>query len=195
MKRHRGHPRQEECDDDKSGQGQDRRPGQSEAFGERREHQRSEREPERAAGDVDRHRESGPIATEPVRQRRRRRMKRRRPEAAGNQNRRQHRRRCRRADETQNRDRDHRADHHQQAWPPAVGEPSKADLRDRRRHLKAHGQCAGSDQRQAELGDEQRQQRRVDVPVAVDHHVGAGHQQDGRMESKASHVSGVPSVG
>ena len=68
---------------------------------------------------------------------------------------------------------------------------SEPDLRHRGRHLKAHRQDARREEREAELGDEERQQRRVDVPVAVDHHVGAGHQQDCRVESEAWHVSGV----
>ena len=75
---------------------------------------------------------------------------------------------------------------------PSVGEPSEADLRHGGRHLKAHRQQSRREERQAELRNEERQQRGVDVPVAIDHDVGAGHQQDGRVQFEARHVSGGP---
>ena len=67
------------------GNREQRRPFDAEPLRERREHQRPEREAQRAAGDVDRHREAGPIAAEPVRERRRRRMERRAAETADDQ--------------------------------------------------------------------------------------------------------------
>ena len=102
-----------------------------------------EREAERAAGDVHRHRQSAMVAAEPMRERGRRRMKRgaRRGRRRSAPRRAPARRRD--ADETQDRHRDHRSDHHQQPRPPAIGDVAEADLRDRRRHLVQHRQRAG----------------------------------------------------
>ena len=64
-------------------------------------------------------------------------------------------------------------------WP-------NAELRDRVGQLEAHLQRAGGSQREVEVGDEQRQQRREDVAVAVDDEVRARQQQDGAVQSERS---------
>ena len=59
---------------------------------------------------------------------------------------------------------------------------AEAKLRDRVRELKAHLQRAGGREREMQVGDEQRQQRREDVAEAVDDEVRARQEQDGGME-------------
>ena len=150
-------------------------------LGGRGEQQRPEREPERAAGDMDRHREAAMAAAEPMRERRRRRMKRGGAEAPDDQHRREHRHCRRNTDKAQDRDRHDRPAHHEQSWAPAIRDVAEADLRDRRRHLVQHRQRACGGEREMQFGDEQGEQRSVDVAVAVDHEMRAGHQQHGGM--------------
>ena len=109
-------------------------------------------------------------------------MKRRAAEPADDQNGREHRRDVARPTRLSTRDRDDGADHHQEPGPPAIRQVAEADLRHRRRQLKQHRQRSGGREVRSEPRDEQRQQRRVDVAVAVDHHVRARHQQNGGME-------------
>ena len=92
--------------------------------------------------------------------------------------------RRRKADERQQRHGDERAGDEQHARAPPVGDVAERELRDRVRHLEAHLQRSGRGQRQVQLRDEQRQQRRVDVAEAVDEEMRAGHQQDCGMQSE-----------
>jgi hypothetical protein len=68
---------------------------------------------------------------------------------------------------------------------PSVGKMSEPDLRHRRRQLEQHRQRARFGERQAELRDQQRQQRREDVAVAVDDEVDRGDEEDGGIEAQA----------
>ena len=124
----------------------------------------------------------GRVAAEPMRERGGRRMEGRAAKAAGKENQRQHGLRGRQADEAEHRHREDWPGHHQDARTPRVREPAEPHLRHRRRNLVQHRQRACRGERQAESRDEQRQQRRVDVAVAVHHEVGAGHQQHRRMQ-------------
>ena len=192
VQRHRRHASQKERDDGEAGKCQERRPRQPETLGKRREHQRAEREAERAARDVHGHRQPRPVTAEPMGEGRRRRMERRRAESADDQDHREHHRRGRDADEAEHRHRDDRTDHDEEPRTPPVGQTAEANLRHRSGHLKAHRQQPRREEREAQLRDEERQQRGVDVPVAIDHDMGAGHQQDSRVQFEARHVSGGP---
>ena len=67
---------------------------------------------------------------------------------------------------------------------PAIREPSESELRDRRRELEDHRERARGEQRQPELRNQQRQQRRVDVRVAVDDQVRGRDADDARREDR-----------
>ena len=56
------------------------------------------------------------------------------------------------------------------------------------RHLKAHLQHARGRERQPELRDQQRQERRIHVAVAVDEEVRAGEQQHGGVQAQEAAV-------
>jgi hypothetical protein len=85
MQRNRRHTANEECQDEKSWYCQQRGMFDAEMLRERREQEWTEREPQRPAGDVDRHRKARTVAAEPVRKRGRRRVERRRSEPTCNQ--------------------------------------------------------------------------------------------------------------
>ena len=156
-------------------------------LGERGEQQRTQRESQRAAGDVDRHREA--------RDARRRGDGRARLPAGETPRRPARRRPGWRASRNVTAAAPTKLsidtatigpDHDEQPRPPAVGEVSEADLRHRRRQLVQHRQRSGGGEAEIELGNEQRQQRRVDVAVAVHHEVRARHQQDGGVNGRAA---------
>ena len=104
-------------------------------------------------------------------QRRRRRMERRASEPARQQQRRKHDGGRRGAHRAQHQHRDHRPTHQEHARPPSIGERAEAELRDRARELVTHRQHADRLERQAQLRDQQRQQRREHVAVRVDDEV------------------------
>ena len=64
------------------------------------------------------------------------------------------------ADERQDADSQQRTADQQDARVPPVGHMPETQLRDRIRQLKAHLQRPGAGERQVEIGDEQREQRR-----------------------------------
>jgi len=88
------------------------------------------------------------------------------------------------ADEREDRYGDERAGDEEDARPPVVGNVPEPELRDGVRHLEAHLQRARREERHLQVRDEERQQRRVDVAVAVDDEVRSGQQQDGRMKAE-----------
>src|SRR5688572_15362839 len=63
---------------------------------------------------------------------------------------------------------------------------AKAKLRDRIRQLKAHLQRAGAGQRQMEIRNQQRQQRREDIAIPVDEEVHAGEDDDRAVEAEGT---------
>ena len=126
-----------------------------------------------------RHRQTRARATKPVDERRRGGMERRAAKAANHQERRERPRVRRKADQAQNRHGGDRSGQHEQPRPPAVGQAAEPELGDRVRHLEQHLECPRGRKRQAELRDQQRQERRVDVAVAVNDEVGAREQKDG----------------
>ena len=113
-------------------------------------------------------------------------MKRRAAETAEDQHQREHHAVRRQADQRQHRDASERTGEQQHARPPAVGDVAEAELRHRVGQLEAHLQRAGGGEREIEVGDEQRQQRREDVAVAVDEEVRARQQQDGAVQPERS---------
>ncbi len=91
------------------------------------------------------------------------------------------------ADQAQHHHRQDRPGDEQQARAPAVGQRAEGQLRHRRGHLEAHGQRADGGEREAQVRDEERQQRRVDVGVGVDDEVRGGQRHDrGRQPQEAA---------
>ena len=111
-----------------------------------------------------------------------RRMERRAAQAAQHQQRAERQRRRRPADAAQDDHRQKRPGDEEHTRPPAVGQGAEPQLRHRRRHLEAHRQRADGGQRQPEMRDEERQQRRVDVVVGVDDEMGRGQGDHARVE-------------
>ena len=104
--------------------------------------------------------------------------------AAENQDDREQARIRRQADQRDRGDAKHRPGDEQHPRPPSVGEVAERQLRNRVGQLETHLQRAGGGQREIEIRDEQRQQRREDVAVAVEEEVRAGQQQDGAVQSE-----------
>jgi hypothetical protein len=95
-------------------------------------------------------------------------MKGRPAEASGDQHRDERPDAWRQPDQRQHRHREKRPADEQDSRVGPVGDVPEAELRHRVRELEAHLQRARSGQREIQVGNEQRQQRREDVPVAVD---------------------------
>ena len=154
---------------------------------ERGEGERCDRLSKRAARDVERHRQPALMSRVLVHQRRGRRMKRRAAQAAENEHQREQHRIRRQADQRDRRDAQDRTGDEQHARPPSVGEV--AERRAARPSWPAESTSAACRRRTSErfeVGDEQRQQRREDVAVAVDDEVRARQQQDGAVEPERS---------
>ena len=84
--------------------------------------------------------------------------------------------------------REQRPHHHQRPRPPAIRQRAEGQLRDRVRHLEAHRDDARRLQRQVEMRDQQRQQRRVDVRIRIDDHVRRGDLPDRRVQPEPAAV-------
>jgi hypothetical protein len=117
------------------------------------------------------HREPFALARDGVHERSRRRMERRAAEPANEQQRREHEGRCRRAERAQHEHGHDRTTHEQHARPPPIRERAEAELRHRARQLVTHGQYTHGFERQVQLRNEKRQERRKHVAVRVNNEV------------------------
>jgi hypothetical protein len=84
--------------------------------------------------------------------------------------------------QTQHRHRQEGAHHQQHARMPAIRQPAKSQLRNRGRDLVQHDHRAGGREREAQPGDQRRQEWHVQIGVGVGDEVRAGHPVDGWSE-------------
>src|SRR5262245_44415996 len=99
----------------------------------------------------------------------------------------------RRADETEHEHREDRPAHEQHTRPPVIRQCPETELRHRARELVAHRQLPDRLQRQIQLRNQERQQRREHVAVGIDYEVGRCGRPDRRMETQPLHDRSRPS--
>ena len=128
------------------------------------------------------HRKALALTRKTVHERGRGRMEGRGSQPAGDQHDAEHQRRAGKSNRAQHHDAHDGTGEQEETRPPPVGNVSEPQLRYRRRDLKAHRQGTRRREGQIEPRDEQRQQRRVDVRVAVHRKMRGRHQQDGPIE-------------
>src|SRR4030095_4293175 len=101
----------------------------------------------------------------------------------------------RKSDQGDGRDAYDRSGEQQTSRPPPVGDVPEPELRDGIRELKEHLQRASRCEREIQVEDEQRQQRREDVAEAVHDEVRARQDEDGGMQPERTefHLDRRPS--